>query len=89
MTESHPLAGRPELTVADVLAETFPGIVDWCDPVWLGYWGLDTYRGAPARRTDDGAVTPEEVASVIVFLASAVNTTINGEVVRANGGAFA
>jgi len=33
--------------------------------------------------------TPEEVASVIVFLASAVNTTINGEVVRANGGAFA
>ncbi len=65
MAESHPLAGRPELTVADVLDETFPGIVDWCDPVWLGYWGLDSYRGAPARRTDDGAVTPEEVASIV------------------------
>ncbi len=35
------------------------------DPVWLGYWGLDAYRGAPARRTDDAAVTPEEVASIV------------------------
>jgi hypothetical protein len=26
---------------------------------------LDAYRGAPARRTDDGAVTPEEVASIV------------------------
>ena len=56
---------RTELTVGEVLDETFPGIVDWCDPVWLGYWGLDGYRGAPARRTDDGAITPEEVASIV------------------------
>jgi DNA-binding transcriptional LysR family regulator len=65
MAESHPLAGRSELRVAEVLDETFPGIVDWCDPDWLGYWGLDAYRGGPARRTDDGAVTPEEVASIV------------------------
>jgi DNA-binding transcriptional LysR family regulator len=65
MAENHPLAARPELTVAEVLDETFPGVVDWCDPVWLGYWGLDAYRGAPARRTDDGAITPEEVASIV------------------------
>ncbi len=65
MAESHPLAARLELTVAEVLDETFPGVVDWCDPVWLGYWGLDAYRGAPARRTDDGAITPEEVASIV------------------------
>ena len=65
MTGTHPLADRSELTVADVLDETFPGIVDWCDPDWLGYWGLDAYRGRPARRTDDGAVTPEEVASIV------------------------
>jgi DNA-binding transcriptional LysR family regulator len=65
MTDTHPLAGRSELRVADVLDETFPGIVDWCDPQWLGYWGLDAYRGGPARRTDDGAVTPEEVASIV------------------------
>ena len=65
MAETHPLAERDELSVADVLDETFPGIVDWADPVWLGYWGLDAYRGAPARRTDDAAVTPEEVASIV------------------------
>jgi DNA-binding transcriptional LysR family regulator len=65
MGESHPLAGRPKLTVAEVIDETFPGIVDWCDPVWLGHWGLDAYRGAPPRRTDDVAATPGEVASII------------------------
>ena len=57
MGESHPLADRTELTVGEVLDETFPGIVDWADPVWLGYWGLDSYRGAPARRTDDDAIS--------------------------------
>jgi DNA-binding transcriptional LysR family regulator len=51
--------------VRDVLDETFPGIVEWCDPGWLGYWGLDAYRGGPAQRTDDGAVTPEVVASIV------------------------
>lgn len=65
MHQRHRLADRTELKVEDVLEETFPGIVDWCDPGWLGYWGLDTYRGAPARRTGDGAVTPEEVASIV------------------------
>lgn len=65
MAETHPLAARTELTVDEVLDETFPGVVDWCDPVWLGYWGLDGYRGAAARRTDDGAITPEEVASIV------------------------
>jgi len=30
--------------------------------------------------------TPEEVAAVIVFVASAANITVNGEVIRANGG---
>ncbi len=65
MAQTHPLAERTELTVEDVLDETFPGIVDWCDPGWLGYWGLDAYRGAPARRTGDGAATPEEVASIV------------------------
>jgi hypothetical protein len=48
-----------------VLDETFPGIADWCDPGWLAHWGLDAYRGAPARRTGDAAVTPNEVASIV------------------------
>jgi DNA-binding transcriptional LysR family regulator len=65
MAEHHPLATRTELTVEDVLDETFPGIVDWCDPGWLGHWCLDAYRGAPARFTRDAAATPEEVASIV------------------------
>jgi DNA-binding transcriptional LysR family regulator len=65
MDERHRLATRTELRVEDVLEETFPGVVDWCDPGWLGYWGLDAYRGAPPRRTDDVAATPEEVASMV------------------------
>lgn len=64
MAENHPLASRSELTVADVLDETFPGIVG-CEPGWLGHWGLDAYRGGPARRTDDIASTPEEVTWMI------------------------
>jgi DNA-binding transcriptional LysR family regulator len=64
VAEGHPLAERSELRVQDVLDETFPGIVG-CDPEWLGNWGLDVYRGGPARRTDDGAKTPEEVAWVV------------------------
>lgn len=64
MADSHPLASRSELRVQDVLDETFPGIVG-CDPGWLGNWGLDAYRGGPARRTDDGATTPEEVAWIV------------------------
>lgn len=73
MGERHPLADRSELTVADVLDEPFPGVVDWCDPGWLGHWGLDAYRGGPARRTDDLAVTPEEVASIVAS-GSAITT---------------
>jgi DNA-binding transcriptional LysR family regulator len=64
MAESHPLADRSELRVRDVVDETFPGIVG-CDPGWLGNWGLDAYRGAPALRTDDSASTPEEVAWIV------------------------
>jgi DNA-binding transcriptional LysR family regulator len=65
VSERHPLAARDELTAAELFDELFPGIVEWCDPGWLGVWGLDRYRGAPARRTEDRAATPEEVASMV------------------------
>jgi DNA-binding transcriptional LysR family regulator len=64
MAESHPLADRKELRVEEVLDETFPGIVG-CEPDWLGHWGLDVYRGAPARRSEDSATTPEEVTWMV------------------------
>ncbi len=63
--ERHPLAARTELTIAEVIDETFPGVASWCDPGWLGFWGLDRYRGGPARRTSDAADTPQEVASIV------------------------
>lgn len=65
VSERHPLAARDQLTVADVIDEPFPGVADWCDPGWLGFWGLDRYRGGPARRTSDVADTPQEVASIV------------------------
>jgi DNA-binding transcriptional LysR family regulator len=65
VAERHPLAARNELTVADVIDETFPGVAPWCDPGWLGFWGLDGYRGGPARRTGDAAESPQEMASIV------------------------
>jgi DNA-binding transcriptional LysR family regulator len=44
---SHPLGGREELTVAEVLDETFPRIDPAVDPVWAGNWTLDEARGGP------------------------------------------
>jgi DNA-binding transcriptional LysR family regulator len=65
VSERHPLADRSELTVAEVIDETFPGIVSWADPAWLGFWGLDRFRGGPSTRTTDTAETPQEVATMI------------------------
>jgi DNA-binding transcriptional LysR family regulator len=65
VSDRHHLAGRTRLTVADVLDETFPGVASSCDPGWLANWGLDRYRGAPARRTADAGNTPNEVASIV------------------------
>jgi 3-oxoacyl-[acyl-carrier protein] reductase len=39
-------------------------------------------QASPIRRL----LSPEEVVPILVFLASAANTAINGEIVRANGG---
>jgi DNA-binding transcriptional LysR family regulator len=45
--ESHPLAERSELTVAEVLDETFLAFDPSIDPVWAGFWSLDDHRGGP------------------------------------------
>jgi DNA-binding transcriptional LysR family regulator len=49
--ESHPLAERSELTVAEVLDETFLGFDPSIDPVWAGFWSLDDHRGGPPADT--------------------------------------
>jgi len=44
---SHQLATRTELTVAEVLDETFLGFDPTIDAGWAGFWSLDAYRGGP------------------------------------------
>jgi 3-oxoacyl-[acyl-carrier protein] reductase len=60
----------PGLTQTEAVLSSMPPIVE------------QTTKVSPIRHVP----TPEEVASVIVFVASAANTTLNGEVIRANGG---
>jgi DNA-binding transcriptional LysR family regulator len=65
MSSSHPLADRETLTVADILEETFCGTHPACEPVRIGYWRLDGYRGRAARITADRAINPQEVIGVV------------------------
>jgi 3-oxoacyl-[acyl-carrier protein] reductase len=60
----------PGLTLTESVRQLMPEIVE------------QVARTSPIRHVP----APEEVASVIVFVASAANTTINGEVIRVNGG---
>jgi 3-oxoacyl-[acyl-carrier protein] reductase len=60
----------PGLTQTESVLSSMPDLVEQATKV------------SPIRHVP----TPEEVASVIVFVASAANTTVNGEVIRANGG---
>jgi DNA-binding transcriptional LysR family regulator len=65
-SKHHPLAQRAELTVKEVLDETFLG----CDPSveegWAGFWRLDDHRdGRPARVTADRALSASEMAALV------------------------
>jgi DNA-binding transcriptional LysR family regulator len=61
----HPLAQRSELTVAEVLAETFIGYHPAVQPMWAGFHSLDDHRGTPARVTGDRARTPPEMLAIM------------------------
>jgi DNA-binding transcriptional LysR family regulator len=63
---SHPLAQRSEVTVADVLDETFISFDPAVQPIWAGFHSLDDHRGAPAKRTTaDRALTPSQMFRII------------------------
>lgn len=47
---SHPLAGRSEVTVAEVRDETFIGLDASLDPLWRSFWTFDNERGGPPRQ---------------------------------------
>jgi len=63
---NHPLAQREEVTLADVLDETFCGTDDALEPVRVGFWRFDDHRGGPAPNvTEDRATNPFEIAAVV------------------------
>jgi DNA-binding transcriptional LysR family regulator len=62
----HALAKRSELSLADVLDETFIGLHPSVEPVWAGFWSLDDHRGGPPQRlTADRAANPHEVLAAL------------------------
>jgi LysR family transcriptional regulator, benzoate and cis,cis-muconate-responsive activator of ben and cat genes len=64
--KTHPLAQRGELTVAEVLDETFISYHPAVQPMWAGFHSLDDHRGTPApRMTADRAVTPSQMFRII------------------------
>jgi DNA-binding transcriptional LysR family regulator len=63
--KTHPLARRSELTVQDVLDETFCGNDASLEPVRAGFWTLDDHRGAPAKTSTDRASNAVEVIACV------------------------
>jgi DNA-binding transcriptional LysR family regulator len=64
--ELHPLAQRSELTVAEVLDETFISYHPAVQPMWAGFHSLDDHRGTTApRTTSDRVLTPSEMLAII------------------------
>jgi DNA-binding transcriptional LysR family regulator len=64
----HRLAQRRELTVAEVLDETFIGLHPSVDPAWASFWSLDDHRGqTPRQLTSDGAANPHEVLAALAM----------------------
>ncbi|HUH79844.1 MAG TPA: LysR family transcriptional regulator [Solirubrobacteraceae bacterium] len=74
----HHLAGRDELTVEEVIGETFVGMHPTVDKEWSGFWTLDDYRGSPAEVTGDQAKNAQEMIASIA--ASGAITTVPGSV---------
>jgi len=64
--QSHPLARRPELTVAEVLDETFVSYHPEVQPTWAAFHSLDDHRGGPPRAmTIDNALTSMQMLGIM------------------------
>lgn len=61
----HRLARRPELRVADIVDERFPGGSD-LHPQWLAFWTLDAQRGGPPKLTGDGVFDAGRGLEIVV-----------------------
>jgi DNA-binding transcriptional LysR family regulator len=81
----HHLADRDELTVAEVIDETFVGFHSSIEPSWAGFWSLDDHRGGEAgRMTVDRASNPQEVLAALALrqAITTVPTTVAGVIVN-------
>jgi len=65
MAATHPLAWRQDLTVEDLLGETWPGTHPSMDRTWRGFWSFDEVRGGPPKQTDDRIMSAEEGTEVV------------------------
>jgi len=65
MPDSHPLAERKELVLADVLDETFVGYNPAVQPLWAGFWTLDDHRGKDPARSVEHAMSAPEIFTII------------------------
>jgi DNA-binding transcriptional LysR family regulator len=65
LPESHPLAERGELEVADVLDETFVGYDPAVQPLWAGFWRLDDHRGKEPAQSFEHAMTAPKLFATI------------------------
>ncbi len=64
--DNHPLAKREELTVADVLDETFLNYHPDVQPGWAGFHSLDDHRGGPPRaRTVERAANTMQMGGIM------------------------
>jgi hypothetical protein len=71
----HRLAGREQLSVAEVIDETFIGLHPSVEPSWAGFWSLDDERGGPPRQvSSDRAINPQEVLASLA-VRDAITTT--------------
>lgn len=66
LPQGHRLAQRDQVTVSEVIEETFIGYHPDVDPDWAGFWSLDSHRGGPPMRlTGDQVLAPQEVFAAL------------------------
>jgi DNA-binding transcriptional LysR family regulator len=64
----HRLVERSELTVADVLEDTFIGFHPSIEPWWAGFWSLNDHRGgSPQHVTADRISNSQELFTMIAM----------------------
>jgi DNA-binding transcriptional LysR family regulator len=83
-TRGHPIASRNELTVAEVIDETFVGFDPAIERGWVSLLTLDDHRGAqPSRVTDERATNALEMLTIVATgKAIVVLAASHGEIIR-------